>query len=85
MFELCSRHPDVKWAEREDKVFVTVELPDAKNPKVNVDPNGTFTFSATAGADNNPYELKLDLLDKINVEVRCFASVSLFVVVEVCG
>ncbi|XP_047966566.1 uncharacterized protein OsI_027940-like [Salvia hispanica] len=63
-----SRHPDVKWAEREDKVFLTVVLPDAKNPKVNVDPNGTFTFSASGGADNNLYELKLDLLDKINVE-----------------
>ncbi|XP_057782337.1 uncharacterized protein OsI_027940-like [Salvia miltiorrhiza] len=63
-----SRHPEVKWAEREDKVFLTVVLPDAKNPKVNVDPNGTFTFSASAGTDNNLYELKLDLLDKINVE-----------------
>ncbi|KAG6417825.1 hypothetical protein SASPL_120018 [Salvia splendens] len=63
-----SRHPDVKWAEREEKVFLTVVLPDAKNPKVNVDPNGTFTFSASGGADNNLYELKLDLLDKINVE-----------------
>ncbi|KAL0418833.1 UNVERIFIED_CONTAM: putative protein OsI [Sesamum radiatum] len=64
----CSRHPEVKWAEREDKVYLTVLLPDAKNAKVNVDPEGTFTFSATAGTDNNLYELKLDLLEKVNVE-----------------
>ncbi|XP_074293441.1 co-chaperone protein p23-1-like [Silene latifolia] len=30
----ASRHPEVKWAEREDKVFLTVMLPDAKNPKL---------------------------------------------------
>ncbi|GER33005.1 HSP20-like chaperones superfamily protein [Striga asiatica] len=63
-----SRHPEVKWAEREDKVYLTVLLPDAKNPKVNVDPDGTFTFSAAAGSDNNLYEVKLNLLDKVNVE-----------------
>ncbi|KAL0459658.1 UNVERIFIED_CONTAM: putative protein OsI [Sesamum latifolium] len=63
-----SRHPEVKWAEREDKVYLTVLLSDAKNPKVKVDPDGTFSFSATAGTDNNLYELKLDLLDKVNVE-----------------
>ncbi|KAK4407018.1 WD repeat-containing protein GTS1 [Sesamum angolense] len=62
-----SRHPEVKWAEREDKVYLTVLLSDAKSPKVKVDPDGTFTFSATAGTDNNLYELKLDLL-KVNVE-----------------
>jgi hypothetical protein len=58
----------VKWAEREDKVYLTVLLPDAKNPKVNVDPEGIFTFSATAGTENHCYELKFDLLDKVNVE-----------------
>lgn len=75
----------MKWAEREDKVFLTVVLPDAKNPKVSVDPNGTFTFSATAGTDNNVYELKLDLLDKINEEVRCFSSCSFTRAFIVCG
>lgn len=60
----------MKWAEREDKVFLTVLLPDAKNPKVNLDPEGVFSFSATAGAENHDYELKLQLHDKVNVEVR---------------
>ncbi|XP_073314665.1 uncharacterized protein OsI_027940-like [Primulina huaijiensis] len=62
-----SRHPEVKWAERDDKVYLTVVLSDAKNSKVNLDPEGVFTFSATAGSDNL-YELKLDLHDKVNVE-----------------
>ncbi|KAE8702002.1 HSP20-like chaperones superfamily protein isoform 3 [Hibiscus syriacus] len=63
-----SRHPEVKWAERADKVYITVLLPDSKNAKVNLEPEGVFTFSANAGADNNLYELKLDLHDKVNVE-----------------
>lgn len=58
----------MKWAEREDKVFLTVLLPDAKNPKVNLDPEGVFSFSGTAGAENHHYELKLHLHDKVNVE-----------------
>lgn len=61
----------MKWAEREDKIYLTVLLADAKNPKVNVDADGTFTFSAAAGTDDRVYELKLELLDKVNAEVRC--------------
>lgn len=43
-------------------------LPDAKNPKVNLGPEGTFTFTATGGAGDNVYELKLELFDKVDVE-----------------
>ncbi|KAG8485258.1 hypothetical protein CXB51_021335 [Gossypium anomalum] len=68
IFFLRSRHPEVRWAERADKVYITVLLPDSKNAKVNLEPEGVFTLSANAGADNNLYELKLDLYDKVNVE-----------------
>uniref|UniRef100_A0A5B7BPN4 Co-chaperone protein p23 n=1 Tax=Davidia involucrata TaxID=16924 RepID=A0A5B7BPN4_DAVIN len=63
-----SRYPEVKWAQGVDKVYITVLLPDAKNAKVNLEPEGIFTFSASAGAENHLYELKLDLFDKVNVE-----------------
>lgn len=72
--KLCSRHPEVKWAERVDKVYLTILLPDAKNAKVNLEPDGVFTFSATAGPENNSYEVKLNLHDKVNVEVGLFVS-----------
>ncbi|EYU46679.1 hypothetical protein MIMGU_mgv1a026818mg, partial [Erythranthe guttata] len=48
--QMMSRHPEVKWDEREDRVYLK---PDVKNHKVNVDPNGTFTFSGSGGTDNN--------------------------------
>lgn len=56
------RHPEVKWAQRSDKVFLTVELPDAKEPKTKIEPEGKFCFLAMG------YELDMDLFDKINVE-----------------
>ncbi|KAI4319403.1 hypothetical protein MLD38_033003 [Melastoma candidum] len=63
-----SRHPEVKWAQRVDKVYLTVVLADAKDAKVNLDPEGVFNFSGKAGFDNNLYEIKLELFDKVNVE-----------------
>ncbi|KAJ4976861.1 hypothetical protein NE237_001967 [Protea cynaroides] len=61
-----SRHPTVKWAQRSDKIYLTVELPDAKDVKVKLEPEGRFIFSATK--DSMPYEVDIELYDKINVE-----------------
>ncbi|KAI4301401.1 hypothetical protein L6164_034684 [Bauhinia variegata] len=63
-----SRHPEVKWAQRVDKVYITVQLSDSKNAKVDLTPDGVFTFSASAGAGDHLYELKLELFDKVNIE-----------------
>ncbi|ESW35096.1 hypothetical protein PHAVU_001G206400 [Phaseolus vulgaris] len=63
-----SRHPEVKWAQRVDKVFVTVQLADSKNAKVDLTPEGVFTFSGSAGSEDHQYELKLELFEKVNVE-----------------
>ncbi|KAG0471324.1 hypothetical protein HPP92_015870 [Vanilla planifolia] len=63
-----SRHPTTKWAQRSDKVFITIELPDAKNVKLTLQPEGRFYFSASSGSDNTPYEIDFELYDKVNVE-----------------
>lgn len=47
-----------------------MQLPDAKNAKVDLTPDGIFTFSGSAGAKDQLYESKLELFDKVNVEVR---------------
>ncbi|XP_065868180.1 co-chaperone protein p23-1-like [Euphorbia lathyris] len=61
-----SRHPVVKWAQRSDQVYITVELPDAKNVKLMLEPEGRFIFSATK--DDVPYQVEIDLFDKVNVK-----------------
>ncbi|XP_052190404.1 co-chaperone protein p23-1-like isoform X2 [Diospyros lotus] len=62
-----SRHPTVKWAQRSDKLFITIELPDAKDVKLKLEPEGKFFFSATTGADNIPYEIDMELYEKVDV------------------
>ncbi|XP_062098511.1 co-chaperone protein p23-1-like [Humulus lupulus] len=62
-----SRHPSVKWAQRPDKLYITIDLPDAQDVKLKLEPEGKFLFSATSGVDKVPYELDLDLFDKVDV------------------
>ncbi|XP_010243328.1 PREDICTED: uncharacterized protein OsI_027940-like [Nelumbo nucifera] len=63
-----NRHPSVKWAQRSDKVYITIELPDAKDVNLKLEPEGKFFFSATSGADKTPYEIDIDLYDKVDVD-----------------
>ncbi|KAM7507959.1 hypothetical protein LguiA_018412 [Lonicera macranthoides] len=61
------RHPTLKWAQRSDVLFMTIELPDAKDVKLKLEPEGKFFFSATSGPENIPYEIDIDLYDKVDV------------------
>ncbi|CAK9227974.1 unnamed protein product, partial [Sphagnum troendelagicum] len=69
-----SRHPEILWAQRSDKVFITVSLPDAKNPQVKLEPDGRFTFSATEGSGNQEYIADLELFGKLNVDASKIAT-----------
>ncbi|XP_062024712.1 co-chaperone protein p23-1-like [Rosa rugosa] len=62
-----SRHPIVKWAQRPDTLYITIDLPDAQDVKLKLEPEGKFLFSATTGPEKTPYEVDLDLYDKIDV------------------
>ncbi|KAI3926901.1 hypothetical protein MKX01_032816, partial [Papaver californicum] len=64
------RHPTIKWAQRSEKIFLTVDLPDANDVKLKLEPQGRFVFSATK--DGIPYEVDIELYDKINVEESKF-------------
>nr|XP_043636147.1 co-chaperone protein p23-1-like [Erigeron canadensis] len=63
-----SRHPTLKWAQREDLLFITIDLPDAKDVKLKLEPEGRFFFSATSGIENVPYEIDINLYDNVNVK-----------------
>ncbi|KAL5560086.1 hypothetical protein UlMin_036297 [Ulmus minor] len=69
------RHPLVKWAQRSDRLYITIDLQDAQDVNLKLEPEGKFFFSATSGADKIPYELDLDLFDKVDVN-ESKASVS---------
>ncbi|CAI9266531.1 unnamed protein product [Lactuca saligna] len=63
-----SRHPTLKWAQRDDLLYITIDLPDAKAVNLKLEPEGKFYFSATSGADNIPYEIDINLYDNVNVD-----------------
>ncbi|KAJ7971931.1 HSP20-like chaperone superfamily protein [Quillaja saponaria] len=62
-----SRHPEVLWAQRSDKVYLTVALPDAKDVSVKCEPQGLFTFSAL-GKQGESYNFTLELYGSIPPE-----------------
>jgi hypothetical protein len=49
----------VLWAERKDKLFVTIEVQDVQEPKVKVEDSGHLTFSGSS--DGKVYSLDLQL------------------------
>ncbi|AEE73987.1 HSP20-like chaperones superfamily protein [Arabidopsis thaliana] len=63
------RNPEVLWAQRSDKVYLTVALPDAKDISVKCEPQGLFSFSAL-GAQGERFEFSLELYGKIMTEYR---------------
>ncbi|PKA50911.1 Uncharacterized protein AXF42_Ash007566 [Apostasia shenzhenica] len=59
-----SRQPEVLWAQRSEKVYLTVSLPDAKDVSVKSEPEGFFSFSAS-GAQGEPFNFSLELYGPI--------------------
>ncbi|KAK1271445.1 hypothetical protein QJS04_geneDACA012985 [Acorus gramineus] len=62
-----SSHPEVLWAQRSDKIYLTVCLPDAKDVTVKSETQGLFNFSAT-GAHGKSFDFSLELYDNITPE-----------------
>lgn len=70
----CSRHPEVLWAQRSHKIYLTIALPDAKDVVIKCDPEGVFSFSATR-ADGESFKFDLELYGGILLEVVIFLCI----------
>jgi prostaglandin-E synthase len=58
--------PNVKWAQRKDKLYITIEIRDIKNEKIDLQPT---SLSFVGESDEKNYEFKIEFYDEINVEV----------------
>lgn len=73
--------PQVLWAQRSDKVYLTIDLQEAKDPKISIDNDdegGKVSFSASAvshatGGDDHEYAIDLELYGKIDKEASKIA------------
>ncbi|WVZ82887.1 hypothetical protein U9M48_030095 [Paspalum notatum var. saurae] len=58
-----SRQPEVLWAQRSEKIYLTISLPDAKEIVLKTEPKGLVTFSAVANGE--PFSFTLELFDSV--------------------
>lgn len=66
------RPPLVLWAQRADKVFLTIELEDCKNPNINLESNKLYfkgkSDSIQQDADHSEHEVTIEFYKPINVK-----------------
>jgi len=62
-----SRLPNIKWAQRKDRVFLTVEQRDIENEKIEWVSPTHLKIEVTS--DKKVYAVDLELFDEINVDV----------------
>ena len=62
------------WAQRKDKIFLTVQLDDIRDPKIDVKET-SLHFHATSGKNNTEYEALLEFNKNIDPQVS-FAPIS---------
>ena len=65
------RTPTVLWAQRKDRLFLTIDLPNVEAPKIHVADEGTLSFAARAGTsehDKRDYAVELQFLHRVNAK-----------------
>ena len=75
VFCMCSRHPEVLWAQRSDKVYLTIALPDARDISVKCEAEGLFSFSAV-GVQGESFDFSLELFGNVVPEVSALLFIS---------
>jgi prostaglandin-E synthase len=66
--------PNVKWAQRKDKLFVTIDAVEVKNPEIDIVDGKTLKFK---GSDSNhTYAFELELYDEVVKEESKFSLAS---------
>ena len=58
--------PDLKWAQRSDRLLVTIDLPGATDTKIDLTPEGHLTF--TGKINEVKYGIDLDLYKEVNTD-----------------
>ncbi len=72
--------PKVLWAQRKDRIYLTIDLQDVQSPKIEItnDEEGKFgkiSFAAegrshATGLEKHQYALDIDLYQVVNTEWR---------------
>ncbi|CAG8473274.1 3014_t:CDS:2 [Scutellospora calospora] len=64
---MSSFHPEVLWAQRQNEVYITINLTDVKDPKIDVTKD-KISFQGIGGTEQKMYEFELELYKEVNPE-----------------
>ena len=60
------KFPDLVWAQRKDRLFITIDLPGVTDTNINLTPDGKLTFSGMV--KDQKYEINIDLFKEVIIE-----------------
>lgn len=63
--------PSVLWAQRNDCIYLTIEVVDVTNESIKLEP-GSIEFSGTS--QQQEYKFALDFFEEINTEVSSICN-----------
>ncbi|KAL9968162.1 hypothetical protein ACROYT_G026502 [Oculina patagonica] len=64
MGEVKTLSPPTRWAQRKDKVFLTIEVADCQTPEIKLE-SQTLHFSAKGGNEQKIYALDLEFFNEV--------------------
>lgn len=59
----ATNNPNIKWAERKDKLFVTIQLTEVKDTKIDITDDNRLIFSGVS--DGKTFKLDLELYGEV--------------------
>ena len=66
--------PTFTWAERTDKVYLTIEVQDVKDAKIDLTDEGKVSFTGKGGSEKKEYALDVQLFKGIKKDESKWAA-----------
>jgi prostaglandin-E synthase len=63
--------PNIKWAQRKDKIFITIDVVGVKSPQIDIVDGKTLKFQGTD--ETHKYAFELELYDEVSKEESKFS------------
>eukprot|EP00761_Pharyngomonas_kirbyi_P011575 gb/GECH01011601.1/.p1 GENE.gb/GECH01011601.1/~~gb/GECH01011601.1/.p1 ORF type:complete len:168 (+),score=49.74 gb/GECH01011601.1/:1-504(+) len=65
--EVTVFHPMMYWAQREDAIYLTLDVPDSSDVDIDLKPE-KMHFKGVGGSERKQYECEIEFFDEINKE-----------------
>jgi len=61
----CIAHPETVWAQRNDRLYLTIRLDDCTSPQIKIEED-SFKFSGRGGKEQKNYAIELEFYDAVD-------------------